>query len=213
MRQRKMLIAGLILLLITGCSAAPAKTAVNTTPIPRTLSTAVPITILTIVPSLSILVTLTPPVPTPVPSELAPGVDDGLISASASGDGATLILTGMLSRETFLLYSADVVGSRLAGRSSDPDQFRAILLGPDGQELETIAMWSPLDQFQWDVNNEHETRYTFTSREVDILVPISSDVETVILSWPEAPEIARIEVGDIIHKFCDQFPQNPACRP
>jgi hypothetical protein len=192
MRQRTMLAAALILTIATvaGCAVNPTPVAVTPT------SVALPPT--------RVALTSTPAVQEP---------SDGLIPVASSGDGATLVLSGVLTRETFTLESLRVVASRLAGRSSDPDQFRVMLLGPSGRELGTVTMWSPLTQFEWDMANEHEVARTWDKRRVDIPIPASVDLQTVVLGWPAGKVIARFEVGDKIREFCSRTPDNPACRP
>lgn len=137
---------------------------------------------------------------------------DGLIPLAGSGDGATLVLSGVLTREAFALDSIGVFASRLAGRSSDPDQFRAVLLSKDGMELGVVKMWSPLTQFQWDPAGAHEALHRFDTRRVEIPLPVSIDLQTVALTWPKGAAVARVEVGQAIRQFCSIAPDNPACR-
>jgi hypothetical protein len=199
-----------LILVLAQCNVVPNTTAANVTPISLTpIPATISVTAFTETSLPFIVLTPSAMISNPIDEEPR----DGLVSVNSSGDGITLILLGTLSRETFLLDSVEVVGSRLAGRSSDPDQFRVLLLGLDGQAIDTIAMWSPLTQFEWDINSEQETLYAFTERKVDIPIPVSIDVEIVILSWPDEPEIANIQVGNYIRKFCDQTPENPACQP
>src|SRR5678815_4097441 len=82
---------------------------------------------------------------------------DGLMPFDETGDGATVVVTGLLTPKSFKLESVRVVGARPAGRSADPDQFRALLLDASGNKLEVVKMWSPLLAFQWDEEGQHES--------------------------------------------------------
>ena len=82
---------------------------------------------------------------------------EGLVSLESAGDGATLIVTGWLSREKFELKDVRIAGSRLAGKSSDPDQFRVTLIDLVGREIGIVSMWSPLLSLQWDAEGLKET--------------------------------------------------------
>lgn len=137
--------------------------------------------------------------------------EPGMRPLGNSGSGATLILSGILTRESFKLTSMRVVGSRLAGKSSDPDQFRVTLLNVAGQELETVRMWSPLLRLDWDSTDKHETATTLAQRAVNISVPASIALNQVVLGWPDGKKVATIKVGPEIYRFCLQSPQNPAC--
>lgn len=133
-----------------------------------------------------------------------------------TGDGATLILTGYLSRDKFELKEIRIVGSRLASRSSDPDQFRATLLDVEGRMIGAVKMWSPLLTFAWDLEGLHESAESSDYRVVDIQVPATIAIDRVILSWPHGKyegkyEVANVSVAEKIGQFCKFSPQNPAC--
>lgn len=129
-----------------------------------------------------------------------------------TGDGATLILTGYLSRERFELKEIRIVGSRLASRSSDPDQFRATLLDVEGRMIGAVKMWSPLLTFVWDLEGLHESAESSDPRVVDIQVPATIAIDRVILSWPHGKyEVANLSVAEEMGQFCKFSPQNPAC--
>lgn len=137
-----------------------------------------------------------------------------------TGDGATLIMTGYLSRERFELKEIRIVGSRLASRSSDPDQFRATLLDVEGRMIGAVKMWSPLLTFVWDIEGLHESAESSDHRVVDIQVPATIAIDRVILSWPRGMnegkydgkyEVANLSVAEEIGQFCKLSPQNPAC--
>jgi hypothetical protein len=141
-----------------------------------------------------------------------------------TGDGATLILTGYLSREKFELKEIRIVGSRLASRSSDPDQFRATLLDVEGRMIGAVKMWSPLLTFVWDLEGLHESAESSDHRVVDIQVPATIAIDRVILSWPQGMneemnegkydgkyEVASLSVAEEIGQFCKLSPRNPAC--
>lgn len=145
-----------------------------------------------------------------------------------TGDGATLIMTGYLSRERFELKEIRIVGSRLASRSSDPDQFRATLLDVEGRVIGAVKMWSPLLTFAWDLEGLHESAESSDHRVVDIQVPATIAIDRVILSWPQGMsegkyegkyevrydgkyEVANLSVAREIGQFCELSPQNPAC--
>ncbi len=138
--------------------------------------------------------------------------DAGLISLQPAGDGATLVLSGVLTRESFKLKSMHVEGSRLAGKGSDPDQFRATLLGASGQELEVVKMWSPLLRFEWDPEGQHESARTLDKHSVEISIPASTLLDQVVLSWADGKEVAHVKVGPEIRRFCKRSPQNAACK-
>jgi hypothetical protein len=106
-----------------------------------------------------------------------------------------------------------VVGSRLASKASDPDQFRATLLGPEGKELGTIKMWSPLLRLEWDAERQHESARRLDRRRVEIPVPASILLQEVVLNWPDGKTVARVNVRAQIQRFCGSSPANPACRP
>lgn len=136
---------------------------------------------------------------------------EGTVPLAASGSGATVVITGSLSREDFALKSVRVVGSRLASRSSDPDQFRAQLLDVTGREIETVRMWSPLLSLEWNREGTQESAHILTRRDVEISVPASIGMQAVILSWPGDNALARVNVSRQVAKFCLQKPGNPAC--
>ena len=110
-----------------------------------------------------------------------------------TGDGATLIMTGYLSRERFELKEIRIVGSRLASRSSDPDQFRATLLDVEGRMIGAVKMWSPLLTFVWDHEGLHESAESSDHRVVDIQVPATIAIDRVILSWPQGMNEGKYE--------------------
>jgi hypothetical protein len=143
-----------------------------------------------------------------------------------SNAGATVILTGLLTQKAFKFESMRVVGSRLAGRPADPDQFRISQFNAEGKLLDVMKTWSPLLSFEWDVveakerseeGHAHEepslkeTAHDHSERHVEITVPASIALETVALSWPEGREIARIKVGEEIRRFCERTRGNAAC--
>jgi len=138
---------------------------------------------------------------------------EGLIPIDSSGGGATLVASGVLTPNTFVLESLRVVGSPMASRSTDPDQFRVTLQDAHGRELETVRMWSPLSRFQWDEPRQNETVRTLEKRRLDIPIAASLDLEYVVLSWPDGKVVARLNVRQAIRDFCAKTPANPACRP
>jgi hypothetical protein len=138
------------------------------------------------------------------------GRRDGLVSVQANGSGATVVVSGRLTERSFTVESVVVDGSRVAGRSSDPDQFRATLLDADGRELETIRTWSPLLRLGWSGEGQHR-RAVLPERMVQISVPLSPSLESVRLHWPDGRTIARVAVGDVVRDFCAVTPANPAC--
>jgi hypothetical protein len=138
---------------------------------------------------------------------------EGLVSLESAGDGATLIVTGWLSREKFELKAVRIAGSRLAGKSSDPDQFRATLIDIAGRELSTVKMWSPLLSLQWDSEGLKESAQGFNDRMVEIRIPVSLTLNEVVFSWPETKyEVARLSVRAEVERFCKEYADNPACR-
>jgi hypothetical protein len=128
-----------------------------------------------------------------------------------TGDGATVVLTGLLTPKYFKLESIRVVGAQPAGRAADPDQFRVLLLDAGGNKLEVVKMWSPLMTFQWDEEGQHESASQAGERLVDISIPATIAVERVSLSWPGSKPIAVVDVGEYVRKFCEERPENPAC--
>jgi hypothetical protein len=137
---------------------------------------------------------------------------EGLVSLDSSGTGATLWITGYLNRERFELKAVRVVGSRLAGKSSDPDQFRATLLDAKGNKLGLVKMWSPLLSLQWDPEGLHETAQDLAERNVVIQVPATLALNQVVFTWPGGKsEAGRVQLRDEIVAFCKEFPANPAC--
>jgi hypothetical protein len=138
---------------------------------------------------------------------------EGRVPLQSTGSGATVILSGTLTRPSFKLKSVRVVGSRLASKSSDPDQFRATLLGARGKELETVKMWSPLLRFDWDEEGKRESARKLDGRSVEISVPASILLQEVVLSWTDGKQVARVNVRSQIQRFCKDTPLNPACRP
>lgn len=136
---------------------------------------------------------------------------DGLMSFEETDNGATVVMTGLLTPKYFKLDSVRVVASHPAGRTGDPDQFRALLLDASGNKLELVKMWSPLLEFQWDAEGQHESASQQSERLVDIAIPASLTLERVSLSWPGAKPMAVVEVGEYVRRFCDARPENPAC--
>ncbi len=134
----------------------------------------------------------------------------GLVPLASNGSGATVVLSGALTEKAFKVEAVRVEGSRLAGKSSDPDQFRATLLDSAGRELETIRMWSPLLRLVWNAEGRHEP-VTLAKRRVRIPVPVSTSLESVVLSWTGGRRVARVSVGDEVREFCAGAPANPAC--
>ena len=144
-----------------------------------------------------------------------------------SNAGATVILTGLLTQDSFEFESMRVVGSQLAGRPADPDQFRVALFDADGRLLDVMKTWSPLLTFVWDVIDESsdedrreggkeqqklkESAIYLSEGFVEIAVPASLTLETVGLSWPEGKEITRIAVGEEVRRFCERTRGNAAC--
>jgi len=138
---------------------------------------------------------------------------EGMVSRESVGDGATLIVTGWLTQERFELKDVRIAGSRLAGRASDPDQFRVTLLDIKGREFDIVRMWSPLLSLQWDAEGLNETAQSFDGRVVEIQIPASSTLNEVVFSWPDRKyEVGRVKVGAAIEGFCKEMPDNPACR-
>ena len=138
---------------------------------------------------------------------------EGLVSLESAGDGATLIVTGWLSREKFEMKEVRIAGSRLAGRSNDPDQFRVTLVDIAGREFGMVKMWSPLLSLQWDAEGLKESAQGFNDRIVEIQIPVSWTLNEVVLSWPEGKyEVGRVSVRAEIERFCKEMPDNPACR-
>ena len=137
---------------------------------------------------------------------------EGMVSLESAGDGATVIMTGWLTREKFELKDVRISGSRLTGKSSDPDQFRATMIDTAGRELGVLRTWSPLLTLEWDMERQNENARNLDERTVEILVPASLTLNEVVLSWPDGKyEVARISVGDAIAIFCKESPANPAC--
>ena len=138
---------------------------------------------------------------------------EGMVSLQSTGDGATLIVTGWLSQEKFELKDVRIAGARLAGRAGDPDQFRIALFDLAGRQVGEVRTWSPLLSLQWDAEGLKESAQGFNDRTVEILIPVSSTLSQVALSWPEGKsEVGRVNVGDVIARFCKEMPDNPACR-
>jgi hypothetical protein len=138
---------------------------------------------------------------------------DGLVSLESAGDGATVIVTGWLSQEKFELKDVRIAGSRLAGKAGDPDQFRITLLDREGRRLGTVKTWSPLLSLQWDAEGLKESAQGFTDRVVEILIPASLTLSQVAFTWTESKyEVARVDVGEVVYRFCKEMPDNPACR-
>jgi hypothetical protein len=138
---------------------------------------------------------------------------EGLVSLESAGDGATLIVTGWLSKEKFELKEMRIAGSRLAGKTGDPDQFRMVLLDREGQKLGVVKTWSPLLSLQWDEEGMKESAQGFYDRTVEILIPASLGLSQVAFSWAGSKyEVGRIEVGELVYGFCKERPENPACR-
>lgn len=137
---------------------------------------------------------------------------EGLLSLESAGDGATVIVTGWLTREKFELKDVQISASRLAGSSTDPDQFRATMIDTSGRELGVLKMWSPLVTLEWDMERLQENARSLDDRTVQIRIPASLTLNEVVLSWPDGKyEVARVSVGDAIASFCKQMPANPAC--
>jgi hypothetical protein len=134
----------------------------------------------------------------------------GLVSLRSNGSGATLVLSGLVTPDTFKVQSVRVEASRPAGRSSDPDQFRATLLDSDGREIDIVRMWSPLTRLAWSNDGKHQLE-TLTARPVDLSIPASAGLDVVVLGWTNGKEVARISVGREVRAFCASAPQNPAC--
>ena len=148
----------------------------------------------------------------PPPGEPGSVSTEGLVSLDSAGNGATLLITGYLSRERFELKDVRVVGSRLAGKSSDPDQFRATLLDVNGKQIGLVKMWSPLLSLEWDPEGLHESAQSLAQRNVVIQVPATLTLSQVVFSWPEGKyEVGRVQLRDEMLTFCKQFPANPAC--
>lgn len=138
--------------------------------------------------------------------------DAGTVPLAASGDGVTLLLHGVLSRERFVVASVEVVGSRLASRSPDPDMFRVVRYSADGTALDTVHSWSPLDTLEWDEAGRRERRVTAAEAKVTIPVPARLGVAAVEAQWPGGPGLGRIEVAAALERFCASSPHNPGCR-
>ncbi|HEX6395948.1 MAG TPA: hypothetical protein VFZ95_00865 [Steroidobacteraceae bacterium] len=136
---------------------------------------------------------------------------DGLMPFDETGDGATVVISGLLTSKSFKLESVRVVGARPAGRAGDPDQFRALLLDASGNKFELVKMWSPLLAFQWDEEGVRESASQSSERFVDISIPATLQLERVSLSWPAGKSIAVVDVGEYVRKFCAERPENPAC--
>jgi len=137
---------------------------------------------------------------------------DGLVSLESAGGGATVIVSGTLTRESFTRASVRVVGSRSAAKSSDPDQFRATLYDKQGRSLQIIKMWSPLLRLEWDKTLKHESIVTVQQRVVAISLPITIFVEQIEFSWPDGARIATVQVGPAVKRFCQSASQNPSCK-
>jgi hypothetical protein len=135
---------------------------------------------------------------------------DGLVPLRSNQTGATILLSGVLTKESFKLGSVQVVGSRLAGKSSDPDQFRAAVLDPNGRTIDTVKMWSPLLRFVWNKRG-HDEAWTFKKRKVHLAIPASRKAQFVILRWPGGKAIGRIRVDHQVRAFCAAAPDNPSC--
>ena len=137
---------------------------------------------------------------------------EGTVSLDSAGDGATVILTGWLSRKKFEIKDVRISGSRLAGKSSDPDQFRATMIDTVGRQLGVVKMWSPLFAVEWDMEGLQENARSLDERVVQIRVPASLTLNEIVLSWPDDKyEVGRVFVGDAIADSCKQVPANPAC--
>jgi len=137
---------------------------------------------------------------------------DGLVSLGSAGGGATVIVSGTLTRESFTRVSVRVVGSRSAEKSSDPDQFRATLYDQQGKRLQSIKMWSPLLRLAWDKALKHESVVTVQQRVVAISLPVTIFVEQIEFSWPDGTRIATVRVGPAVKRFCQRASQNPSCK-
>ena len=135
----------------------------------------------------------------------------GFVSLESNGAGATAVLSGALTRKSFETESVRVVGSRLAGRSSDPDQFRATVLDSDGDEIETVRMWSPLLRLEWDRKGSRHGETFLKRAQVHISVPVSNSAARVVLGWPGGREVAQVEIGREVRSFCARASDNPAC--
>jgi len=139
-------------------------------------------------------------------------MDAGTVPLESSGDGTTLLLHGVLSRERFTLEFVQPVGSRLASRSPDPDLLRVVRYGVGGEVLDTIHLWSPLDRFEWDSEGQREHRVSAVEARVVIPVPVHLGVAAVELQWPGQAGLGRIDVNAVLLRFCAANPRNPGCR-
>ena len=136
---------------------------------------------------------------------------EGMVSLESSGDGATLLVTGVLTASSFEFQAMRVVGSRLAGRTSDPDQLRVYLFDARGGKLGVLKTWSPLLQFQWDIEGVRESALNLEKAVVIIQIPATLTLAEISLRWPQGKEMIRLDVRDAIRSFCELMPKNPAC--
>lgn len=139
-------------------------------------------------------------------------IDAGTVPLTSSGDGITLLLRGVLNRERFALEQVEAVGSRLASRSPDPDQFRIVRYNSTGEVLDTVHLWSPLDRFEWDSAGQRERRVSVVEARVEIPVPVYIGVAGIELQWPGGARLGRIDVSSALQTFCAKSPVNPGCR-
>lgn len=139
-------------------------------------------------------------------------INAGTVPLTSSGDGITLLLRGMLSRERFALEQVETVGSRLASRSPDPDQFRIARYSSTGEMLDMMHLWSPLDRFEWDSEGQRERRVSVVEARVEIPVPAHIGVAGIELQWPDGARLGRIDVSSALQTFCAKAPVNPGCR-
>ena len=152
-----------------------------------------------------------PPSQCPAPCAGMP-TDAGTVSLEASGDGITLLLYGVLSRERFILDYVKPVGSRLSSRSPDPDMFRVVTYDLTGEVLGTMSLWSPLDNFERDSEGQRHHRMSAVQAEVVIPVAAQIGVSAVELQWPGGTGLGRIDVRAVLRRFCAHSPRNPGCR-
>jgi hypothetical protein len=188
---------------VPGTGTVPPASPVGTTPIPG-----VPTVTTTVPPGSQGVPTIVGTVPRT--GRTIP-IDAGTVPLKSSGDGITLLVYGVLSRERFVLDHVEPVGSRLASRSPDPDMFRVIRYGVRGELLDTIHFWSPLDRFEWDLKGEHEHRVSTHEAKVIIPVSVHHGVSAIELQWPSGTGLGRIDVSGPLLKFCTAFPKNPGC--
>lgn len=146
-----------------------------------------------------------------VPWAVTPAAEESVegLAPYEPGDGVTVVLRGVLTREWFKVESVRIVGARLAGRAADPDQFRMRLLDAEGRTLGLVSTWSPLLSFEWGEEGEFARHHE--ERIVDLHVPASLAIDSITLGWSDGAEIARVSVGAQIREFCELQPQNPGC--